>query len=454
METRRPRNNARPRTEHSKPRGDYNRPRIEDASPRPEQKRLFVNRSGQPERVERMDVCRVEETCGSCPHLGMNYNTLLAQKTDDLRKQAAEGGLTDVLIRDCVSSPDTLGYRRTAKLAIASEQRPDFEKPYISVGLYQPNTHQVVDVGRCPIQADRINEVIGFLRSEIGRESLPVYNERTRSGLLRYLVLKNSLATNQILLTLVATSEDQRLKPFARRVCEKFSYVNGVTLHINNKFGNAIFSADPDSDTLDSGKNQVLAGVDSLNEKICGLKLRFSSTSFMQVNPAMAEKIYFRMLDLASINPTDVVIDLYCGVGVIGLNFARQAGKVIGVEETLSSVQDARQNAQQNELQNISFHDGRAEDVLPRLIAQKDISKADVVTLNPSRRGCQPGVIEAIATLTPRTILYMSCNARSLVRDLKQFERLGYKTVSLEPFDMFPRTDHYEVLAHLIPQNR
>ena len=450
---------SRPRPDSSRPRPDSSRGRTENsyarpepAKPRPDHKRLFVNREGTPERKEYFDICRVGEACGSCPRLDDNYNNMLTQKTEDLKKQAAEGGMGNVLVRDCISSPDTLGYRRTAKLAISSELRPDFEKPYIAIGLYKQNSHQVIDVGRCPVQADRLNEVLGFLRGEIGREGISVYDERTRAGLLRYLVLKNSLATNQVLITLVTTSEDPKLKPFARKICEKFSYVNGVTVHINDKSGNAIFAPDPDSDSLDSGKTIVLAGVDSLSEKLCGLKLRYSSTSFIQVNPALAERIYFRIIELAGVLPTDTVVDLYCGAGVIGLNLARHATKLIGIEETVSSIQDARHNAQQNNIHNAEFFDGRAEDILPKLVAKKHLTKTDVVTLNPSRRGCQPGVIETVAALAPRTILYMSCSARTLVRDLKQFERLGYKTVSLEPFDMFPRTDHYEVLAHLIPK--
>jgi 23S rRNA (uracil1939-C5)-methyltransferase len=410
---------------------------------------MFVNRSGQAEKMERDSICKFDGDCGSCPHLNLPYNQQLSNKTDELRKLADESGMANVIVRDCIPSPDTLGYRRTVKLAVDS-YKDSTDRVRVSIGLYKPTTHKVIDVGRCPIHADRVNELLAFLRGEIWRDNISTYSERTRQGLLRYIIVKNSFATNQILLTLVVTENDAKLKPFARKLCEKFSYLNGVTLHLNNKAGNAIFSTDVDSET-DSGANVLLAGVDTLNERLCELKIRYSATSFMQVNPPVAEKIYYRMSELAQLKSTDTVVDIYCGVGSIGLHLATQAGKVIGIEETPSSIVDAKFNAEQNALGNISFFEGRAEDVLPRLVEQKQIGKTDVVTLNPSRRGCQPQVIEAITSLAPRTILYMSCSARSLMRDVKHFEKMGYRVLSFEPFDMFPRTPHYEVLAHLVP---
>ena len=413
---------------------------------------MFVNRSGLAEKVDRDSICKHADLCGSCPLIDVPYNQQLSGKSDDLRKMADDAGFSNVIVRDCAPSPDTLGYRRTVKLAVDSFTDMN-DRVRVSIGLYKPTTHKVIDVGRCPIHSDRVNELLAFLRGEIWRDGLTTYNERSRRGLLRYVIVKNSFATNQILLTLVVTENDPKLKAFARKLCEKFSYLNGVTLHINNKTGNAIFSSDIDPETDDTENNILIAGLDTLNERICDLKIRYSATSFMQVNPPVAEKIYYRIADLASLRSTDTVVDVYCGVGSIGLNLARQAGRVIAIEETPSSVSDAKWNAEQNNLHNIEFFEGRAEDLLPRLVSQKQITKTDIITLNPSRRGCQPAVIEAITTLQPRAIIYMSCSARSLMRDLKHFEKLGYRTVSFEPFDMFPRTPHYEVLAHLVPNN-
>jgi 23S rRNA (uracil1939-C5)-methyltransferase len=412
-------------------------------------KRMFVNRSGLAEKVDRDGICRFGEECGSCPLLNEPYNQQLGSKTEDLRKLTDEAGMANVIVRDCVPSPDTLGYRRTVKLAVDSTKDMS-DRVRVSIGLYKPATHRVVDVGRCPIHSDRINELLAFLRGEIWRDDITTYNERSRQGLLRHVIIRNAFATNQILLTLVVTENHPKLKPFARKLCEKFSYLNGVTLHVNNKVGNAIFSTDVDPDT-DSGANILLAGIDTLNERLCDLKIRYSATSFMQVNPPVAEKIYYRIADLAQIRASETVVDVYCGVGSIGLSLARCAQKVVGIEETQSSIVDAKFNAEQNGFANTEFHEGRAEDILPRLVEQKHIAKADVVTLNPSRRGCQPQVMDAVAALKPRTIIYMSCSARSLLRDLKHFEKLGYRSLSLEPFDMFPRTPHYEVLAHLVP---
>lgn len=417
-------------------------------SPRNTSKRMFVNREGRSEKMGYDSTCRILDLCGSCPIMDNPYPQQLTSKWEDLRKQVDEAGMANVIVRDCVPSPDTLGYRRAVKLAVDSVKGAD-DRVRVSIGLYKPATHKVIDVGRCPIHSDRVNELLAFLRGEIWREGISTYQERTRQGLLRYVILRNAFATNQILLTLVVTENSAGLKSFARKICEKFSYVNGVTLHVNNKAGNAIFSTDIDPDT-DNGANVLLAGVDTLNEKICDLKMRYSATSFMQVNPPVAEKVYYRIAELAQLKTSETVVDIYCGVGTIGLSLAKQSGNVIGIEETPSSLVDAKFNAEQNGIGNATFHQGRAEDVLPQLLEQKIIAKADVVTVNPSRRGCQPNVIEAIASLKPRTVIYMSCSTRSLMRDLKIFEKQGYRVSSFEPFDMFPRTPHYEVLAHLV----
>jgi 23S rRNA (uracil1939-C5)-methyltransferase len=327
---------------------------------------------------------------------------------------------------------------------------------WIELGLFKPGTHMVQDIGHCPVQADKLNALLGFLRGELGKTDIPIYDERTHKGVLRYLVMRTNRLQTQILITFITNGEHPRLRTLARTICDRFTQVCGVLMHVNTTRGNAIFStaAEECGEGDHTGNDVVLAGNNALVEQLCGLTLRFSATSFMQINPELAEKVYFRIQEIADPQPQETVLDLYCGVGSIGLLLAQRAGRVIGIEETPTSIDDARFNAQQNRLGNAEFHAGRAEAVLPALQNSGGLKKADVVTLNPSRRGCQKSVLEAIAALNPRMVLYMSCNPKTLVRDLAHLDAAGYRTVSLEPFDMFPRTKHYEVLACLVRSSR
>lgn len=427
--------------------------RTKSDTPRNSPRRLVVNRGGVAEFARQEPICKNAASCGSCPYLDTPYRDQLAEKTRYIESLASRRteALGPVTVRPCAASPRTIGYRCTAKLVVGDSLGAQ-GKRWIHIGLYRPRTHEVVDVGRCPIHAEAVNDLLAALRTEIWKAELPIYNPRTRKGLLRYVVVRaahtGSDVVPQCQLTLVTSDEKHTgLKAFAREIAGRFPALQGIVQHVNTTQGNAIFHMADEAH--EGGESTLLTGTDTLTDTFCGLNLRFSATSFMQVNPWTAEKLYFRMDELAGLSSHETLLDLYCGVGAITLLLGKRAGRAIGIEETPSSIADARYNAERNAIPNTEFHAGRAEDVLPELLRQGKLTHADVVTLNPSRRGCQPEVLKAVAALTPRTVLYMSCDPKTLLRDLEVLHGEGYRTLFLEPFDMFPGTHHCEVVACL-----
>lgn len=443
-------------------------------------RRMLTTTGGNPqaEFVSHEDPCRVLAECRACSLLDLEYRRQLQLKTQDFRALTASKG--DVFARtrvmDCTPSDVRFGYRHTAKLVV-SERKERFARPtpagaagnaqvkppppkrWINIGLYQPGSHEVVDIGNCPVQTPHINSIVAHLRGALKTFDISIYDERTRTGDLRYIVVRTAHRTRKTLLTFVtSTSQKAKFTPLARDLMERFSTtLEGVLLHVNGSTGNAIFDlTTPASErgltsegNKDLLKDLLLSGKRTLEEELCGLKLRVSAESFFQVNPYVAERMYNRIVELADLAPGENALDLYCGVGGISLLLAKQCRRVVGIEETPSSIEDAKANAEQNRVPNIDFFQGRAEDMLPVVIAQGVNPRYDVVCLNPSRRGCQPEVLDKVASLAPRRIVYMSCFADTLLRDAAALCNKGYKAVVFEPFDMFPGTSHMEILCVL-----
>ncbi|MBM3381559.1 MAG: 23S rRNA (uracil(1939)-C(5))-methyltransferase RlmD [Betaproteobacteria bacterium] len=419
-------------------------------------RRMMTNIDGQAQKVYHENVCRVLDQCQSCPMLDLDYRDQLVVKTGEFRKKLADAGLKGKhMIAECLPSPERLGYRHSAKLVVSDKfAHPD--KRFINIGLYKPGTHFVVDVGDCPVQRDRINKVAHWLRTAIREHNISVYDERSRQGLLRYVTLRTAYRSKDTIVTLVVTADDKlKLRPFARTLKDQLNFVSGVLMHINDSSGNAIFQSAADTESNDvaaSGQTTLLAGEDCLRDSLANLQIRISATSFFQINPAVAERAYFRMLEWLSPKPHEHALDLYCGVGSLALMLAKAGCNVTAIEETPSSIADAQENALINSLQHISFHAGRAETLLPHLMENGSLRKVDVMTVNPSRRGCQPEVLKALTDLKPRAVAYMSCNPDTLLRDLRQLENLGYMARAFELYDMFPGSRHYEVVTLLTPE--
>jgi len=296
-----------------------------------------------------------------------------------------------------------------------------------------------VDIGACPLHHPLINRIVAVVREEIQRQDIFIYNPLTRRGLLRYLLVKVSPAGNKAMVTFVTAERDyRRITPLAKWLKRKVPEVISVHQNVNASAGNVILGRE----TL-----RVL-GVPDLIDRVGDIRLRISPAAFFQVNHAQAARIYALVSRWAQPRPEEYALDLYCGIGGIALHLARQAGRVIGIEVVEEAVCNARRNAVMNKLENCSFRAGDAAELLQE--AAGNLPPSGVAVVNPPRGGCDERVLQALAGLGPRALIYVSCNPDTLARDLVALARLGYRTEEVQPVDMFPQTAHVESVARLV----
>jgi 23S rRNA (uracil1939-C5)-methyltransferase len=283
-----------------------------------------------------------------------------------------------------------------------------------------------------------VNQVVHYLKTKLMELNIAPYDERVDTGQLRYLDLRYSFARREASVTLVTR---QREFPeggaLARSLRRKFPWVTGVVQNINESRGNVIWG----------DVYRVLAGRDTLLEKIGGLTLSFPAGVFSQANPATAEQLYKAVSDLAGLQGQETALDLYCGVGPIALTVARGARLVCAGDESALAVEAAKQNARRNGIGNCRFFSGDAIETIKT--AKTFSSRIDCVIVNPPRKGLQPAVLQSVAALHAKRIIYVSCEPATLARDLDQLTPYGYRARQLKAFDMFPQTEQVETVALL-----
>lgn len=374
-------------------------------------------------------ACPAYGACGGCTLEHMAYARQLEWKKEHVQAVLAHAGVS-APVAACVPSPRPLGYRNKSKLVYAADAGGE---PVL--GAYAPRTHRVVDLAGCRVAEAPLDEVAGALVALLHRHDVRGYDERTAEGLLRYAILRvNHLG--QVLVTLVTASDDfAGGEALARELVAARPEVVGVVQNINRSRGNALYG----------DEEHALAGQAHLGDRVGTVDLRLSSTAFFQVNRDVAARIYGDVADAAALTGTERVVDAYAGVGGIALTLARGAAEVVGIEEHPRAVADAQASAQLNHAVRVRFVVGDVEEELARLGA------ADVVVLNPPRRGCAQAVLRAACALKPRLIAYVSCAPDTLARDLALLGKEGFVTRSVVPYDMLPQTPHVESLAIVTP---
>jgi len=368
-----------------------------------------------PHRVQ--PPCPVFGRCGGCQIMHLSYAEQLVfkrQRVVDALERI--GKLFSVPVLPCAPSPSPLAYRNKIQLPVGAD---------FIMGLYARNSHDIVPVDKCYIHCDLGEKAFGQIRQIL--KTSPPFS-------LRYVVIKTAVQTGQVLVVLVTKNpESDILAQIAQKIMASMPEVKGVVQNINASEGNVALSS----------QFHLLAGQETIEEQICGFTFKVSAASFFQVNPAQAENLYRKTLELADLKGTETVLDAYCGVGTLSLLLAGSAKEVIGVESVSQAVSDAEENAAKNKIANARFVCGLAEEFIAAM------SKIDVAVLNPPRKGCDPLFLEKLAGLRPAKVLYVSCDPATLARDLAILEKSGYKIKEVHPFDMFPQTAHVESLAYL-----
>lgn len=371
--------------------------------------------------------------CVACVFSGLPYG----QQIDRKRRRVADAlakyeSLAACEILPLVKAPRAFGYRNQAKLVVRAASRG------VRFGVYRPGTHEVVDIVDCPVHEPRVRAALKAVRSQVERLNVPVYDERSTRGWLRYVVVRSSAWKKSVQVILVVRDRTFRGERDLTRTLRRLRGVTSVVVNVNPTTGNVIFGDKFDAVTQD----------DALFERIGGLKLKSHAGGFLQANIAVARRMYDRVLDWAQPSEEDVAVDLYCGVGAISFYLASQAARVYGIEESPIAVLDAKTNTRLNGFHNVRFLAGDAGATLRQLTER--IGGISLLTLNPTRKGADAPAREAIVAVAPSRMVYVSCNPDSLARDLDWFARSGYATDALQPFDLLPQTDHVECVARLV----
>ena len=382
-----------------------------------------------PHRINR--ACPISSSCGGCDFHHMDYAEETRLKADRVRQALNRIGGESFTEMPILSAPTCEGYRNKAQYPVACKK----SKAY--AGFFKAGTHDVVENKRClilPEETDRVKEAV---MDYVNQFRVTVYNENTGKGLLRHIYVRRGAVSGQILVCLVANG---RKLPKVEELVKRLEQIPGFTtlvLSVNTKAGNAVLG----------DEFITLHGPGYIEDTLCGLNFRLSPRSFYQVNHHQAQRLYEAAISLAGITREDTVLDLYCGVGTITLAMAKSAGKVIGVEVIPQAVQDAKDNAVRNGIENAEFFCGDAGQAALELEA-KGI-RADVVVVDPPRKGLNADTIEALHRFAPRRIVYVSCDPATLARDVALLKERGYAVQSATAADLFPRCAHVESVVCL-----
>ena len=380
-----------------------------------------------PHRVQR--ECPISASCGGCDFWHMDYEEetrLKAQRVTDCLNRLGGESLESVEI---LSAPECQGYRNKAQYPVASR------KGRVYAGFFKAGTHTVVENKRCLILPEDTDRVKDIVADYVNHFRISAYDEAAHKGLLRHIYVRRGAVSGQVLVCLVVNG---RKLPHAEDLIARLQAVPGFTtlvLSVNTKKGNTIL-----------GEEFItLYGPGYIEDTLCGLDFRLSARSFYQVNHHQAQRLYDAAISQAGITKEDTVLDLYCGVGTITLCMAKAAGKVIGVEVIPQAVEDARENAKRNGIENAEFFCGDAGAAALEL--ERQGVKADVVVVDPPRKGLNADAIEALARFNPRRIVYVSCDPATLGRDVALLKERGYAVKNAMAADLFPRCAHVESIV-------
>ena len=371
--------------------------------------------------------------CVGCPLIDVPYPQQLSQKHARVEEALAQyPSLRGTRAAPVVPSPQRLGYRARVKLVVRRN------RDQVALGLYVPHSHRVMDISSCPLHPAAVIQVSQYLKRKILELGIAPYDERDDSGDLRYLDFRYSAARRELSITLVTRRAlFPQGAPLARSLMQRFSFVTGVMQNINESRGNVIWGA----------AYRTLAGRDTLMERFGDLKLVFPPGVFAQANPFTARKLYEYVREAAHLQGSETVLDLYCGVGPISLYLAGAARQVWAVDENEAAIVSAKQNARRNGRGNCRFIAGEVAAAVAEL--RKNLPVFDLTVLNPPRKGISPEAMNQIVAVHAPMLIYVSCEPRSLGRDLDRLIAAGYRVDSVQPFDMFPQTEEVETVVLL-----
>ncbi len=377
-------------------------------------------------------LCPVSQKCGGCAFWHISYEAELKAKLETVQSALSRIGRLDVRVNEIIGAPETVGYRNKASFPVAAD-----ENGKAVFGFFARGSHRVVPCKNCLIQSSLSCEIAGAVCDFMNENGILPYDEKSGLGLVRHIFVRTSADNKAHLCLVINAASMPKADKLVQYLTGKIPALCGITLCPNTKNTNIIMG-----DIL-----IPLWGDKFLRDRLCGSEFEISPHAFYQVNHDQCERLYAKALECAAIAPEDTVFDLYCGIGTMTQLFAAKAKHVYGVEIVPQAVENAAASARKNGFENISFECGDAPTVASRLKSQGIIP--DVVVVDPPRAGLGGNLVADIAEMSPKKVVYVSCNPATLARDLALFEKLGYSAISVTAIDMFPRTPHVESVVLL-----
>lgn len=395
-----------------------------------------------PHRVERK--CPVARQCGGCQIQELSYEAQLDFKTKKVYGNLERiGGFSpeflDTVIEPICGMEEPFYYRNKAQFPIGTDREGN-----IVTGFYAGRTHQIIPNLECALGVSVNQKILQIIVDFMNQYGVSAYNEETGRGLVRHVLIRYGFTTKEIMVCLVINGDKI---PKSEKLVDKLTQIDGMT--------SITYSVNKENTNVIMGKEiGVLWGQGYITDYIGDVKYQISPLSFFQVNPVQTEKLYGLALEYAGLKGDETVWDLYCGIGTISLFLAQKAKKVYGVEIVPQAIDDARNNAKINGIENAEFFVGKAEEILPEYYAQYEKEHgekayADVIVVDPPRKGCDETLLDTMVEMRPERIVYVSCDSATLARDLKYLCERGYEIQKVKPVDQFPHTVHVEVACCL-----
>ncbi|MBI5984119.1 23S rRNA (uracil(1939)-C(5))-methyltransferase RlmD [Clostridium perfringens] len=378
--------------------------------------------------------CAIYKRCGGCKLQHASYKAQLDFKWDRVKDCVSKiGKLDPTIVKYPLGMENPWRYRNKVQLPIG------LINGEVKIGFFAPRSHDIIDMESCLIQDEIGDKVVKLTREWIEKFNIRPYNvdgEYDEKGIVRHIMIRRGFTTNEVMIVLVTNGEKLPHKEeFVDLMVKNIPGIKSIIQNINSKKTNVILGLE----------SKTLWGEDTISDYIGDFRFNISPLSFFQVNPTQTEVLYGKALEYANLTGNEEVFDAYCGTGTITLFLSQKAKKVYGVEIIPQAIDNAWINAKENKVENVEFFVGESEVVIPDLI-NKGV-KADVVVVDPPRKGCDKKLLDAITNIDAKKIVYVSCDPSTLGRDLKVLEENGYKTLEVQPVDMFPNTAHVECVV-------
>lgn len=380
-------------------------------------------------RVE--DDCTTYKRCGGCDLRHIDYNYTLTMK-DNVVQNLINKTLSNIIKVDHTIGMEKPYYYRN-KLQYPVGKGKDNKAV---MGVFAKRTHEIIPVQNCLIQNKKAQEVANEILNIINKYNISVYDEKNQMGIVRHVIVKIGIHTNEIMCIIVVNEEDMKYeKEFVQDITRKYPEVKTIVKNINKRNTNVILG----------DKNVVLYGDGYIYDTLSEYKFKISPMSFYQTNPIQTEVLYKKAIEFANLNKNDILCDLYCGIGTIGIFASKYVKKVYGIEIVKEAAESANENAKINKVDNIEFMAGDVEKVFEKMLVEKNVTPTAII-VDPPRRGLDKNTINTILNLEVEKVVYVSCNPSTMVRDLKMLEE-KYVVNKIQPVDMFPWTSHVECVA-------